>query len=314
MDTDDADSIGPLHSMGVVCRRTGLKSDRVRAWERRYGVVEPVRSGGNHRLYREADVEKLLLLRQATEAGHRIAQIADLSVSDLRHLLDRDRGAVSGGRGPSPRAAEEAGARVRSCLGAVQQLDAESLRLQLQQARASLPPSAITEGILVPLIREIGDLWAEGGLKAAHEHLGTAVLRTFLEELRTSSDLPHDAPRMLMTTPAGEVHELGALLATAMATDAGWSVTYLGPDLPAPEIAGAARQTGARAIGLSVVCPGDEATVRAELATLRRHVGASTGLIIGGRAAAAFADTASEIGAVIVSDLAGLRSALAPFA
>jgi DNA-binding transcriptional MerR regulator/methylmalonyl-CoA mutase cobalamin-binding subunit len=304
----------PLHSIGIVCRRTGLKSDRVRAWERRYNVVEPVRSGGNQRLYREADIEKLLLLRRATDAGHRIAQVANLDVDELRELLEID---ISGrplpASRPLPGEADEASALVAKALSAIQQLDGERLERELAAAMEALTPAAVTQQFLVPLIHEVGELWAEGGLKVAHEHLGTAVLRGFMEDLRTAHDISANAPRLLVTTPSTERHELGALLATATATDAGWHVTYLGPDLPAAEIAAAARQREVRAIGLSIVCPADPEVVRDELVTLRRHLGDTVGLIIGGRAASDYEDTATDIGAVIVQDLVGLPPALALF-
>jgi len=303
-----------LNSMGMVCRRTGLKSDRVRAWERRYDVVHPVRSDGNQRLYSEDDVQKLLLLRRATDAGHRIAQIAHLTIDELSELME-----IESSRQPIqppyplPGEADKASLFVGGALSAIQQLDAEGLRVELAQALETLTPAAVTQQLLVPLINDIGDLWAEGGLKASHEHLGTAVLRTFIEGLRLTREVSPSAPRLLVTTPATERHELGALLATATATDAGWYVTYLGPDLPAADIAAAARQRGVRAIGLSIVRPADPDVVREELLTLRRHLGDSMGLIIGGRAASEFEDTASEIGAVLVQDLVGLAPALALF-
>jgi len=312
--SDSSDNSQPLHSIGIVCRRTGLKSDRVRAWERRYNVVEPVRSDGNQRLYREADIEKLLLLRRATDGGHRIAQIANLPTSELRHLLEIDSAAAPlRAPRPLPGESDQATVYVGRALSAIQQLDGELLREELAEALQALSPAAVTQQLLVPLIHDIGNLWAEGGLKAAHEHLATAVLRTFIEELREVHEIRQDAPRLLMTTPAGERHELGALLATATATDAGWRVTYLGPDLPAVEIAAAARQRGVRAIGLSIVQPAHPDALRDELLTLRRHLGDSMGLILGGRAAEDFDDTASEIGAVIVRDLLGMAPALALF-
>jgi DNA-binding transcriptional MerR regulator/methylmalonyl-CoA mutase cobalamin-binding subunit len=320
----------PLHSMGVVCRRTGLKSDRLRAWEHRYGVVRPRRSEGNQRLYREADVERLRLLRRATDAGHRIAQIARLPAAELRALLEADAPrAVVGGWVLPTDAAGAPGASAMSvapprvarstdpvgdCLAAIQQLDAERLRERLEAASCELGSAAkISRRLLVPLIEAIGELWAEGGLRAAHEHLGTAALRTFISGLRPARPIGKGAPRLLLTTPPGERHELGALLAGVAAGDCGWNATCLGPDLPAAEIAAAARQLGARAIGLSIVCPANDEGVAAELLRLRRHLGDSTGLVLGGRSAPRFEVAATQAGAVLVGDLVGLRPALALF-
>lgn len=303
-----------LNSIGVVCRRTGLKSDRLRAWERRYDVVHPVRSEGNQRLYSEDDVEKLLLLRRATDAGHRIAQIAHLAPPELHRLLEVEVAAQPAGvQRPRVGEADTANDLLSAALTSIQQLDADGLREHLARARAILSPASVTQQLLVPLIHEIGNLWAEGGLKASHEHLGTAVLRNFIEEVRHPRDELADNPRLLVTTPASEKHELGAMLATATATNVGWRVTYLGPDLPAADIAAAARQRGAAAVGLSIVRPGDPDLVRDDLLTLRRHLGEGVGIIIGGRGAPEFEDTATEIGAIVVQDLVGLAPALALF-
>mgnify|MGYP005869190105 CR=1 FL=1 len=78
------------HPIQVVSRRTGLGLDLIRAWERRYGLVEPSRSETGRRLYTDADIERLILLRRATEGGRRISDVASLSDDQLRELLRED--------------------------------------------------------------------------------------------------------------------------------------------------------------------------------------------------------------------------------
>jgi DNA-binding transcriptional MerR regulator/methylmalonyl-CoA mutase cobalamin-binding subunit len=300
----------PLHSVGVVCRRTGLKSDRLRAWERRYGVVAPIRSDGNQRLYRQEDIDRLLLLRQATDMGHRIAQIAGLSTESLQELVH-----VEGTNEPrAPRivpTGSEGDRLVSSCLSAIQQLDSDRLASELDRAQDLLGPTAVLQLVITPLLHKMGELWADGGLGIAHEHLGTAVLRLFLQRGNAERNRTNAAPGILMTTLNGERHELGALLAAAAAISSGWAVTYLGPDVPAQQAAAAARQRGLNAVGISIVSSGDLDLIAAELATLRRHLGDDTRVIVGGRGARELADTLEEIGAVVVDDLAGLQAILA---
>ena len=113
-----------------------------------------------------------------------------------------------------------------------------------------------------------------------------------------------------MTTPAGQLHELGAILAAATATIHGWKVTYLGPSLPAEEIAGAALQNKARAVALSLVYPEDDPNLSAELRRLRRLLPAEVALLVGGRAAHSFAPVIEELGATLLVDLPGLGAAL----
>ena len=86
----------------------------------------------------------------------------------------------------------------------------------------------------------------------------------------------------------------------------GWRTCYLGPSLPADEIAGAARQTEARAVGLSIIYPTDDPHVTAELKKLRASMPGTTSLIVGGRGASSYRVTLDEIGAVQPTDLDSL--------
>ena len=85
----------PRHPMGAVAQRTGLSSDVIRAWERRYGVVSPERSSGGHRLYSDADVEKLRLLHRLTLAGRQIGGLVQLEQSALRRVHQQRRFVVA---------------------------------------------------------------------------------------------------------------------------------------------------------------------------------------------------------------------------
>ena len=100
----------------VAVRRTGLTSHAIRVWEKRYSAVTPVRTPTNRRLYSEADIERLHLLRRATLAGHSIGQIAGLPIDDLRALVAREEAAPARPRHPAagPRPADRT-VRRRTC-------------------------------------------------------------------------------------------------------------------------------------------------------------------------------------------------------
>src|SRR3954453_16918076 len=87
--------------------------------------------------------------------------------------------------------------------------------------------------------------------------------------------------QLVVATPNGQLHELGALLASAAASNLGWLVTYLGASLPAAEIAGAARQNQARAVALSLVYPEDDQKLEGELFRLRESLPAEVTLLVG---------------------------------
>ncbi len=118
-----------------------------------------------------------------------------------------------------------------------------------------------------------------------------------------------DGPAVIVGTPSGQHHEIGALLAAAAAAAQGWRVTYLGPDLPASSIAAAAELTGARAVALSLIYPADDLGLEAELRSLRSLLPAGIALIIGGQAADSYSEVLGDIGAVRLGDLADLSLA-----
>jgi MerR family transcriptional regulator, light-induced transcriptional regulator len=318
MDAERESKIGGEgFSMKVVARRTGLSPHVIRVWERRYKAVGPSRSGTGRRLYSEADIERLNLLRAATQAGYSIGQIAQFSDEKLRSLNTRDdasthidAGAPFALRGAenssAPRVEIPADEYLAQCMAAVRDLDTAHLERVLLRASVALGRNALLEKILVPLMKQIGQGWRSGELRIAHEHMASAAVRTFLGTLSQNS-VGENAPLLVVTTPAGQVHEIGALIVGAFASSQGWRVSYLGPNLPAEEIAAVALKSGARAIALSFVYPPDDAQIAGELQKLHDALEGKIQILAGGRAAASYAETLKEIGAIQFSDIAALR-------
>ena len=83
-------SEGKRHPIQIVVRRTGLTADVLRAWERRYTAVEPARSSSGRRLYTDDDIERLRLLKRATDAGRSIGQVATLATDALTAMVRDD--------------------------------------------------------------------------------------------------------------------------------------------------------------------------------------------------------------------------------
>ena len=132
-------------------------------------------------------------------------------------------------------------------LEAVERLDAARLEEILTQAAVELSQPVLIEQVIVPLMYRIGDRWHEGTLRVAHEHLASAVVRTSLGSLSRGFGPSPSDPALVVATPSGQLHELGALVVATTAASNGWHVTYLGPSLPAEDIAAAAHQSRARA-------------------------------------------------------------------
>lgn len=299
------------HSIGLVSRRTGLKPDVIRAWERRYRAIEPSRTPTNRRYYTDEQLERLTLLREATLAGRQIGQVAHLDTKELRELVAEDQAAMS--RFPGlhiPTAEVTAESHLARCLSAIQGLDSQALQLQLERSSLELSQPRLLQEVLIPLVEAIGEQWEHGNLRVVHEHLATAVVRAFLANLQRTYVPSGTAPTIVITTPSRQFHELGALIVATTAASEGWKVLYLGPDLPSEEIAAIALLKGATAVALSIVYPSDDPFLGSDLKKLRRLMGDEIFLLAGGRSAKAYKEELGEISAHLVTDLDDLRKQL----
>jgi MerR family transcriptional regulator, light-induced transcriptional regulator len=290
------------YSIKAAARRSGLSPHVIRVWERRYGAVEPERTGTNRRMYSEAEIERLSLMRHAIVAGHRISQIARLSAEQLKGLLgemvvERTKGTITADKdGDAAQLGEE-------CLEAIRRMDPVWFEEVLTRSLLVLGHQGLLQRVVGPLATRLGECWQAGELTAAHEHFASATLRVFLAHSARPFAQGENAPCLVVGTPVGQLHELGAVMISSAAVNAGWRVAYLGVSLPAAEIAGAARRKGARAVALSVVYPGDDPGLRDELVRMRQLLPLETRMIVGGRAARSYAEALREVGALVMEDL-----------
>jgi methanogenic corrinoid protein MtbC1 len=299
------------HSMKWVAQCTGLSPHVIRVWERRYNAVEPRRTNTNRRLFSDADVGRLTLLCAATKNGHSIGRIARLPEDKLRVLAGQsERGTASPDAANAGSNGGGADGSLSAAFCAIRALDAHRLEQFLRNAELGLGGHGLLEKVIAPLVQKLGDLWHSGEITAAQEHFASGILRNHLGALGRAYALTTQAPLLVVATPTGQLHELGALMAAAAAANYGWRVVCLGASLPAIEIAGSAARCEARAVALSIVYPADDPQLPAELESLRRHLPPSIPLIVGGRAAGAYQAVLDRIGAMGVPTLRGLYEAL----
>ncbi|MGR8953562.1 MAG: MerR family transcriptional regulator, partial [Gammaproteobacteria bacterium] len=233
--TDIKDNQGQ-YLISTVSKRSGVKSELVRAWERRYQAVSPTRTAGGHRVYTDQDIARLKLLNEATSHGHSISRIAKYSLDDLKKLVRQEEpSSPASFQTPSTSTAAKHLAEdyVSKCFAAVIAFDARALESHFENAIVELGTQNFIEDLLNPLLTQIGERWKTGELRPVHEHMASSIIRSLTYILRNNSPCPPKAPRMVVTTPLGQLHELGALLAAIIAELKGWQVTYLGANLPA---------------------------------------------------------------------------------
>jgi methanogenic corrinoid protein MtbC1 len=243
---DNVKEIAGLYPMRVVSRLTGLTADTIRVWERRYAAVEPDRTQGNKRRYSGAEVRRLVLLRRATELGHSIGQVAGLRDEELRRIIGQT----------SPDVQTQASlcaAIVEDYFQAIFDYQVQRAESILTRTAAILPPMTLTLEVMVPLMRKVGEAWRSGRLRISHEHIISGQLRSLIGTLLRHLEPVAGAPRVIVATPPGHLHEFGAIIGAFIAASRGFEPIYLGSHMPFPEIADAAEQSGATLIVLSIV-------------------------------------------------------------
>jgi DNA-binding transcriptional MerR regulator len=239
MAKEESEALELTYPLRTAARLTGLSPELLRAWEKRHGVVQPLRTPGGTRRYSAAHLERLRLVKAAVDAGHRIGQVAGLELADLKRASAGEAAPPSG--------------RLDEILAALDHLDGGESQRLLSQQLAALGPARFAREIALPLVCEIGERWASGKMGIAPEHLATGVLRSLLGSALTPTATSLLGPRIVFATPTGERHELGLLMAAITALGAGANPVYLGVELPVEDMLGAVESTGAAALALSLV-------------------------------------------------------------
>lgn len=296
----------------IVANKTGLSMHVIRVWEKRYNAIVPTRTDTNRRLYSTEDILKLQLLSKAIEEGHSIGNIAKLNLSDLKMLVEEDtheRPISSSGDNTQDEVLNTA-EWVESFLSHIQTLDVKKLEFILQQASVSMSRPNLIDKVIVPIIEQIGKSWRDGDIRIYHEHIATVVIRSFLSTLTNALEYELNAPHIIVTTLKGHIHELGALIVAASAAAEGWKVTYLGPNLPAEEIAAVTNSIKPNMVCLSIVYPAGDPVIIQELEKIRQFLPTEISIIVGGRSALSYKPTLDKINASVITDIQDLRNYL----
>jgi DNA-binding transcriptional MerR regulator len=271
-DTDSA----ATYSIKAVAEATGLTVETLRAWERRYRVIQPSRGAGGHRLYTAHDVSRLRRLRETTARGHSIGKIAHLSDDALNRLLS-DRPASDG---------EPAHALVERILAAVSKYRPAECDQVMAMAFALMSPFEAVQRVLSPALREVGDRWHRREMSIAQERIASNCARRHLISLLHTFNSVAKGAAVVFATLSGERHELGILMYATIAASLRMRTFYLGPDLPAEEVARCARKINAIAVAVSLVNRDPPETTLAQLHGLRRQLPDAVEIWLGGPALA----------------------------
>ncbi len=233
----------PTFNMKAVVRETGLKPDTLRAWERRYGLPDPGRSEGKHRLYSQRDIDTLkwLMLRQqeGMSISHAVELYHRLEAEGQDPLLVKSQAipaasvvtasplSISGGKLADFR---------REWVAACKDFDEFRSEQVLAEAFALYSPEQVCFELLRAGVHEVGEGWYRGETTVQQEHFTSELAIRRLEAMVAASPRPTRPGRILVACPAGEEHTFGPLLISFILRRNGWDVTYLGANVPVDQL------------------------------------------------------------------------------
>jgi DNA-binding transcriptional MerR regulator/methylmalonyl-CoA mutase cobalamin-binding subunit len=302
-----------VYTIGHAARLTGVPSATIRAWERRYGLVHPIRTEGGYRLYDEQGLQLLRAMGALVAAGWSPSQAAEHLRSDVADssapgdLPDTPWDAHAGPDAAGP--AARSGAATSTSAGSADapgesddssawdvtalargaaELDPAAVEDAVAQAFAAGPLEQVVEVWLMPALEMLGTQWRAGRVDVAGEHVVSATIHRRLAVELEATTANTGGPRVVVGLPRGAHHELGILTFTVMLRRAGLDVLYLGADLPAQHWVRVVQQQRPEAVVIGTPTAADVlatretvAALRAQDPTLRVHVGGGAQFEVG---------------------------------
>lgn len=259
--------------IGELSRRVGVAPETLRAWERRYGVLQPARTDAGYRIYTDADEFRARRMRELIDGGWAAGEAANAVTEPA-----------------APGAAVSPAAATSELLGALLHFDATEAHAVFDRLLATRSLDGALRDVVLPVFHEIGERWAQGDVSVAQEHYATELLSGRLRGLAREWD-DGLGPRAVLACPSGERHDIGLVCCGLALHRRGWRVTYLGPDTPMHALASTVNLISPSLVVIGVLQPDLLSAIAPELAQLADEVaiavggvGATAGLAAAARA------------------------------
>jgi DNA-binding transcriptional MerR regulator len=251
-------------------RLLGISPATLRAWERRHGIPRPRRAANGYRLYSPADLETLRRIKARTDDGVRVG----LAVEGLIHPS-------APARLPDQDPFDQFSDRLTQAIARFDEREATGV---LRQALVLYPVEDVMDSLIGRTLGWLGAEWIGGRLTIGAEHFASALFLRQLMLLYSASPDAWRPGKVLAACAPGDEHQIGVLMVLVGLRRRGWSVHYLGPNLPVDELERAAVRVRPHALLISAACRLGSETL-AQLAALPRRLPApSPALVLGGQA------------------------------
>lgn len=286
-------------SIGALSAATGVPTNTLRTWERRYGFPASKRKPSGHRLYSHESIPLILSVRRALALGHRPAEILGLSGKALEALIAsapipssvapaQPHAGLPGPPAllPSARAVGRLAPDSDQLPVFASSFDSEGMKRRFREMWAELGPIRFLEGCAAPFLKALEAARQTEKLGLRHMRFASACLTDLLRELRRPYDARAQGPMVAATTFPGDQSEMGLLMAGLVCAIRGWRVIDLGVGLPSGELVKLAEELPIGAVAVTVSPSAPQAYVFALLLELRRTLPERTPLWVGGARAA----------------------------
>ena len=208
---------------------TGLSTHVIRAWEKRYGLVQPVRGVNRYRLYNDEDVRLFRYLKTHVDQGISIGELAEIGREGLLERIQRE-------LVETPVAPPPSEGLIADLTQALQENDRAGFERKLNGALAVIPFEEALHRFLLPLQEQVGELWHDGHLGVAQEHYASNQIKQKIFSAINQLRVSEEGPRVVIACPAQEWHEIAAMTAAFLCASRGCRTHYLGANLPIVEL------------------------------------------------------------------------------
>jgi len=290
----------PVYTMKTVVQQTGITPTTLRAWERRYGILQPDRTDGGYRLYSEQDIALLRWLKSQIEAGINIGRA--VALLDLKGSGRAEVAAplLPASPEPAPAARFRASAEpevatlypdthhtsaiTEELLHALMAFCETKAGTILSEAFALHSYEIVTEHIIVPALLEAGERWQRGAATVVQANFVITFLRQKISSMLAAYSQPASGPLAIAGSGPGEWHDIGILLVALALRRQGWRVLYMGQNVPASQLIGELPRLKAELVCLSATMAESATRLLQAVENIRRLPEPRPRLLIGGRA------------------------------
>jgi DNA-binding transcriptional MerR regulator len=219
--------------IGELSRRLGVSDHVLRAWERRYGVLRPIRTAGGFRLYSEADLDRVRRMQAYLAQGLSAAEAA-------RAAVDGEPPAGTGTGAGGPAQLDGPAEAAATLAAALDEFDEPAAHAVLDRLLGTLTVETVLRDVVLPYLRALGDRWERGEVSVAQEHFASNVIRGRLAGLGRGWGHGH-GPRAILACVPGELHDIALLAFGIVLNRNGWRIEYLGASTPMDDLVRMAR-------------------------------------------------------------------------